>query len=318
MNELNMIRALLEEPPPSAEVIAEGHQRIAAGSTRQRPRRPWWALAVAGVAVAAAAAAITLADTVSVPGTPAVPPRGSVGSRTPSGPATTASGILRNAALTALETPANAPSPGQFVYTKIYRYQQASGAGVVRTWGSVDGTRLGLEAAGTTRAAFPACRDGFWLLKPIGQLAYKSKARCSPAGNAAYLPAMPTSPAALRAYLHQLFGLDPGDSGGLLTNIETMMTTDYLTPRQLAALYRLLAQTPGLTVVPHVSNVRGQTGVGVRARAYTDIIYTIIFDRATYAPLGMNWNGIAGPLKGTRNGEVVVNQAIVSNTPPLP
>ena len=42
-----------------------------------------------------------------------------------------------------------------------------------------------------------------------------------------------------------------------------MITTSYLTPAQHAAIYRLLAQTPGLTVVPHVTNMKGQTGVGV-------------------------------------------------------
>jgi hypothetical protein len=56
------------------------------------------------------------------------------------------------------------------------------------------------------------------------------------------------------------------------------------------AIYRLLAQTPGLTVVPHVTNVRGQTGVGIRSGTWKDSVYTIIFDRRTFAPLGMNWN----------------------------
>jgi hypothetical protein len=38
MNELNMIRVLLDEPPPSAEVIAEGRRRIAASAAK--PGRP--------------------------------------------------------------------------------------------------------------------------------------------------------------------------------------------------------------------------------------------------------------------------------------
>jgi hypothetical protein len=114
------------------------------------------------------------------------------------------------------------------------------------------------------------------------------------------------------------FGLDPGDSGGLVTQTETMITTGYQTPAQLAAIYRLLAQTPGLTVVPHVTNVRGQTGVGIRSGTWKDSVYTIIFDRRTFAPLGMNWTGVSGPMKGTHNGEVVLKTAIVDSTPPLP
>ena len=35
MNELNMIRVLLDEAPPSAEVAAEGRRRIGAGSGRR-------------------------------------------------------------------------------------------------------------------------------------------------------------------------------------------------------------------------------------------------------------------------------------------
>jgi hypothetical protein len=91
-----------------------------------------------------------------------------------------------------------------------------------------------------------------------------------------------------------------------------------LTPTQRAALYRLLAQTPGLTVMSHVTNVRGQTGVGVRSGTWKGSIYTIIFDRRTFAPLGMNWTGVSGPMKGTHNGEVVLKTAIVDRTPPLP
>jgi hypothetical protein len=71
-------------------------------------------------------------------------------------------------------------------------------------------------------------------------------------------------------------------------------------------------------VVPHVTNVRGQAGVGVRSGVYKGSIYTIIFSRTTYAPLGMNWTGVTGPMKGARNGEVLLKVAIVSSIPPLP
>lgn len=46
MNELNMIRALLDEAPPSAEVVAEGRRRIAASATA--PGRPVARRGVAG------------------------------------------------------------------------------------------------------------------------------------------------------------------------------------------------------------------------------------------------------------------------------
>ena len=59
MTDLEMIRVLLDEAPPSAEVFAEGRQRIATGSVRSRqpivhrPRRrsPWLTSAAAAVGV---------------------------------------------------------------------------------------------------------------------------------------------------------------------------------------------------------------------------------------------------------------------------
>jgi hypothetical protein len=326
MNELNMIRALLDEAPPSAEVIAEGRLRIAAGTIRPRRPRARWGLTGAGLTAAALAAAVTVAVAggapTARPAGPTARPAGPTVRGASFGPATTVSGVLRNAALAALQLPGGAPLPDQFVYTKLFVSQtpNGSGAGVQQTWASADGTRLGLQDDGGPHdsGALPACRDGFWVTKPVGQPAEQTKLRCTAAENAAYQPAMPTSVGALHGYLHKLFGLWPGDSGGLLTNIETMMTTSYLTPAQRAALYRLLAQTPGLTVVPHVTNVRGQAGVGIRSGVYKGSIYTIIFSRTTYAPLGMNWTGVAGPMKGTRNGEVLLKVAIVSNIPPLP
>lgn len=319
MNELNMIRALLDEAPPSAEVIAEGGLRVAARTIQPRRSRSRWGLMGAGLTAAALAAAVSVAVTGGAVGAHRAGPATGGAS---SGLAAGASAVLRKAALAALQLPGGAPLPDQFVYTKLFITQtpNGSGPGVQQTWASVDGTRLGLQDNGGPHdsRALPACRDGFWVDKPVRQPAEQTTLRCTAANNAAYQPTMPTSLGALRGYLHKRLGLWPGDSGGLLTSIETMMTTSYLTPAQRAELYRLLAQTPGLTLVPHATNVRGQTGVGIRSGVYKDSIYTLIFSRTSYAPLGMNWTGVAGPMKGTRNGEVLLKAAIVSTIPPLP
>ena len=83
MDELNLIRTLLSEAPPSAEVIAEGRRRIAGQSTRRRRAPVRWGLTGAGLAAAAAAAAaITLAATASAE---AAPRRISRARRRPSG-----------------------------------------------------------------------------------------------------------------------------------------------------------------------------------------------------------------------------------------
>lgn len=82
MNELNMIRVLLDEAPPSAEVITEGRRRIAAGATEPgRPaarRSPGFrhrtARRVAVGAVAAGAAAALAFVTLVPRGAPAARP----------------------------------------------------------------------------------------------------------------------------------------------------------------------------------------------------------------------------------------------------
>src|ERR1700747_346406 len=105
MNELNMIRVLLDEAPPSAEVAAEGRRRLAAGPARRRPGARW-GIAAVGL-TAAAAAAIVAAHTLSpTGGAPGAGPRPAASPRPAFGPATTPSGVLRNAALAALQRPA--------------------------------------------------------------------------------------------------------------------------------------------------------------------------------------------------------------------
>jgi hypothetical protein len=88
MDDLNMIRALLDEAPPSAEVIAEGHRRIAASATQPgRParrriggyrHRTARRVAVAAVA-AGAAAAVALATLVPHAAPAARPSRSEAG-----------------------------------------------------------------------------------------------------------------------------------------------------------------------------------------------------------------------------------------------
>jgi hypothetical protein len=269
------------------------------------------AVLAAGVAVALIATSSTAPDSHRAGGHPtADAPAGRPAS---SWPNTAAAGVLRNAALAALETPADAPRPGQFVYTKLERHypQSAGGTGVLETWLSADGVQAGLTSGGTpaTTGYSPGCRNG-WYYYPNDQ---GHRQRCSPAENAAYFPGMPTSPQALRAWLQRYLGGGASYASGLLTNVESIMTTDYLLPKQKAALYQVLAQTPGLTVVPRVTNVMGVAGIGIRSDvADKGSIYTMIFNPGTYAPLGMNWTGVSAPVKGISGGEVLLDIAIVN------
>jgi hypothetical protein len=294
-------------------------EEAAAGRVRGTPSPRLWPvrrLAMAGAASAVLAAGLAVALTVTSSTGPGSHPASGAPTthRASFGPATTAAGVLHNAALAALELPAGAPRPGQFVYTELYRSQQETGTAVLQTWLSADGVKAGMVTQGTaaTTGYSPGCRNG-WYYYPNVKGRHQ---RCNPAENAAYFPDMPTSPKALRAWLQKHLGPGASFASGLLTNVEYMMTTDYLLPRQQAALYEVLAQTPGLTVVPRVTNVRGVTGIGIRSDTVDKgFFFTIIFSPRTYAPLGMNWAGTyatpSGPVKDTHNGEVLLKLAIV-------
>ena len=318
--DLKMAVAEQAAASPAPDQAAAVRPARPAGSAQPARRVAWpsrWPLrrlAIAGAASTVLAAGVAVALTATSPAAPGSHPVGhpTTGAPASSWPNTAAAGVLHNAALAALELPANAPRPGQFVYTKIERYQPQAlgGTGVLETWLSADGVQAGLSSAGTpaTTGYSPGCRDG-WYYYPNDRAHHQ---RCSPAENAAYFPDMPTSPRELRAWLQRHLGGADSYASGLLTNVESMMTSDYLLPRQQAALYQVLAQTPGLTLVPRVTNVQGVAGIGIRAdRVDKGSIYTMSFTPRTYAPLGMNWTGVSAPVKGLSGGEVLLDIGIV-------
>lgn len=329
MNELDMIRGLLDEAPPSAEVFAEGRRRIAAESAQPRQPRARWALAGTGL-VAAAAAAIAAFTLAPAAGPPSASPKASITptiSRHPHfGPATTAAGVLHNAALAALQIRARTPRPDQFVYTKVYTTDttRSGGPGVIQEWISVSGARFGLAKGGWRSPArgwqLSACAGGRIKQAP-GAPPYSGSSRCTQAASAGYFPNLPTGDsAALARYLDRTFQIHSlsadDNSAQLMDLIESLTEHDYLTPAQRGAMYNMLAQAHGLTVVHHVRNILGVPGVGVRT-TFTDkgAYDTIIFDPRSYAALGMIEQL---PHGGGTTGEVQLKQAIVDKAGELP
>ena len=309
----------------------------AAAATHPEPRRragrAWAArpLLLTGAASAALAAGLAVVFTVASGGAG----RPGSGSSPAFAPATTAAAVLHNAALAALAEPAAIPRPGQFVYSKVYTNEVGwSGPMIVQTWLSVSGTRVGLQSqtGGTGAETHPeqACVHGrvFPASRALRILARKYPSRvslhCTPAGLAAYLPGMPARPAALRAWLERRNQIRPGRGGtaiDLLWVTGSMLTTHYLTPAQRAAVYEVLAQTPGLKIVPKAANLLGRTGVGVRwtlrVGPNKGSTYTLVFNRTTYQLLGENWTGRLG-LNGASGGEALARLAIVNKAGQLP
>jgi hypothetical protein len=109
--------------------------------------------------------------------------------------------------------------------------------------------------------------------------------------------------------------------------METLMQM-YLRPGQRAALYELLAQTPGFTVVPGVRDAIGRVGVGIEWRF--GLRDALIFDPTTYALLGERaWPPSAPYLRQCKDctkvtpwyvwrGEALVRLAIVNRRGQVP
>jgi len=263
----------------------EADRRAGGGPAgRVWPRR----LAVTGALSAALAAglAVTLIVTSTGAGTP---PRARQFA-----PATTVAAVLDNAALAAQSGSAAAPRPGQFIYTKsilaVYEprhhgYPPERVRQSIETWTSAGGIHPSLilttgPGTKTARASESACVHGF--VYPAGVLKHH---RCKARDYAGYRPWLPTTTAGMRAYLNT----GPRDGSHAQSMIETgfyLLTGVDLTPAQQAAVYRALAQVPGLTVVPKMTDILGRTGVGIRSRPAPGMSWTAIFDRATFKLLG--------------------------------
>lgn len=208
--------------------------------------------------------------------------------------ATTVAAVLDNAAIAARSEPAAAPRPGQFIYTRsiLATYEprhHGSPAERVRqtieTWTSAGGIHPGSilttgPTTRTTRDLVSGCVHGF-----VYPAMIPKHRRCEARQYAGYRPWLPTTTAGMRAYLEK----GPRDGSNAQSMIETgfyLLTGVDLTPAQQAAVYHALAQVPGLTVVPKMTDILGRTGVGIRSGPAPGMSWTAIFDRTTFKLLG--------------------------------
>jgi len=281
-------RLLSELQTVVTERTAVAGQEAGRRAGRGTAGRAWpGRLAVTGAvsATLAAGLAVTLTLTSTGGGTP---PAGRFA------PATTVAAVLDNAALAAQSEPAVAPRRDQFIYTKsilaIYQprhhgYPAERVRQTIETWTSAGGIHPSLilttgPGTRTARAEESACVHGF--VYPAAVIRHQ---RCKARNYAGYRPWLPTTTARMRAYLET----GPRDGSHAQSMIETgfyLLTGVDLTPAQQAAVYHALAQVPGLTIVPKMTDILGRTGVGIRSRPGPGMSWTAIFDRSTFKLLG--------------------------------
>lgn len=344
MNELELLRAVNDETPlldladlstargRLACAISGERVRERRGPRRRRGRRLAF---VAGALAAACAVAVVVFGPFAhrYHGRPpvAVSPAPGPGAGHP-----TAAEVLGRAAFVALHTASVAPRPDQFVYTKV----QATGGGVTQSWLSVDGTHSSV----VNGHAMLACVDGRvsyrlpgingkplqdFLPKDLrgrpltaSQAAKRFAGRvpmdgpleshaCQP--QPAYFRGMPTNPSRMLSYLERTQGVRPGDLNDLAKTVGAMLDSDYLLASQQAALYRFLAEAPGITVHADVTDAAGRRGVGV-VWPFDGSRAMLIFDPTTYQYLGTATEGIQGQLAG----DALLQVAIVDRAGQVP
>ncbi len=328
MTDLDLIRELRpDEPLADPAELAPARQRLTA-ATAAAPARSgptWWSRrrGLAGGAVTAVAAGVAVALVLAPGGPPRARSGGAAGpgnlassARPGAKPVTgvlTAKRFLHAAARAALTAPASAPRPGQFVYSEL-----ATKSGpVYQNWLSANGSQTGLfvrpnPAGGTTPTSFPV---------PACPASVVAASACSTAG---YFPDMPASVHHLLAFLVKISVASP--PGVAYKNIPNWYANDlgkaadvllqetYLLPAQRAAIFDLMAQTPGFTVARHAPDVLGRAGVAIRW-TYEGGAAEIIFDPRTYAYLGDGTSAPGGSL-ASPDGVALVKFAIVNSVPP--
>ncbi|MQY04731.1 hypothetical protein [Actinomadura macrotermitis] len=321
MDDDRMIRAfLVDDAPPSAEVVAEGRRRLyAAAPPARRPRRrPAWSLGAAGLAAAAACAAtvVTLGG-----GDPAPP-----GGRT-----LTASQVLLAAAHEAETAP-----PGRYWHSHVvagqtYRVDQG-GYAIVGARMEIDGwAARSPRDADVTRSRFAGARPQTaadraawaragspktWRVRSNGSLIVQRAAdqpwdvrRTSPAAkkareaffadqaercaktrdcppsepSAAQREAFAGDPKALRAYLDAATG--QGGPSGMLRNAAGLLTQPG-SGKLHGAVFRLLAGLPGIRNAGRTTDSEGRPALALSARdARLDT--RLLLEPGTYRVLGL-------------------------------
>jgi len=259
MNELDMIRTLLDEAPPSAEVVGEGRRRIAAGRTGARRLRARQVRPIVGLAAATLAGAVTItfAVTGGAPSGPSGPPP-------PAGGKLTATELAYRVAAAAARQPE--VRPGQWVYRRyLSKYLTKDFTSrTMQFWTTADSLRAawtsaggkvhffgGLASLGMT--AVPVKKvHGEWALFGFGRLPVSY----------AHLGSLPRQPRALDRYLASLLppAIGPASDREFLV-IQTMLTAYAMPPALTAEFYRALGDIPGIRVDTHAVDVAGRHGV---------------------------------------------------------
>ena len=208
------------------------------------------------------------------------------------------------------------PQPNQYVYAET----EEPNGNIFKSWLSVTGAATALQRwTSGIPGEVPASGS---VSNPPCTIAQASPTTC--VSEAGYYPDMPTDPTALLAYLNSIGVVDTADppssdpagweNSGIASAVSFLMQSAYLTPSQDAALFTLMAQTPGFTMVPNVADAIGRIGVGVEWN-YEGDSGVLIFNPTTYAYLGIRTWPSAPDFSAPYHGDALIGVSIVNSIP---
>ncbi|WP_329046129.1 CU044_5270 family protein [Amycolatopsis sp. NBC_01488] len=273
MDDLDLIRdraGTVGFAPP--ERLAPARERLLAAARGERPQRSrrWFWAAGASIGLAAAITAVV-----------ALAPAEQVGLGVGVANADPVR-VLTEAASAALQVPAKAPRPDQFLYVKT----EYPGHHTREIWLSVDGTRDGLLGKDTK---FPGCRDGKAAMYGTNDPKKEGSLEdCTP--SPAYRTDLPTTADAMLAYLNTHHSGEKGDTNAMGKDVLVLADEQALPPETYAALFQAAAKVPGLEALDHVTDGAGRPGVGITwtnpadPPGFKGIV--LVFDAKTHQFLG--------------------------------
>lgn len=255
MSDLDLVREMrADAPEPSADQLAVGRDRLRAaiaapaGPARPRPallRRP--VIMAGGLALAAAAAAVVVTTGGSG--------RESHVDTRPSSIQLAAATVLTKAARTVEARQTPKIEAHQWLYYRFSEYHHTTGVKTDESWIRLDGMQDAAMVGGklvVTRHSTAESAEG----TPLG--AYR------------LLASLPTEPHALLATLYAKVGSEPRGGGQsrqelAFENIQQLLWNSPAgaPPRVQGALYRALAQLPGIKVQTHFEYAPQHTAIAV-------------------------------------------------------
>lgn len=235
---------------------------VAMRTPRRGRRLAWSAAGVVGLAAA-------LTAVFALGGFGVAPPKAS------------AAEVLQDAAAYARSLPDTPPRPDQFMYSK----DMIGDGTFTEAWRSADGTRDGQFIYHGETQVTEGCKDGkrqaYREADPIPGVFEP----CEPMP--AYDPDLPTDVAAMLDYLETEHSATPDNVNDFAKTVWERISGSYAQPQSLAALFEVLAQTDGLTIVENAADVSGRQGVGVSwTNNPGEDPVTLVFDAETHALLG--------------------------------